>query len=77
VDVYGMNNHMVHECECCGELIVFKGTPDKQVQGIADLYDKHLAEHPKCRKWHDSLPTFMDLRGLLSKEAERGEGSNH
>lgn len=68
MQVTSFKRHDVTECECCGSVMwCNKG------QDIGSVYRVHLATFTKCKQWHDELPTFESLRGIL-KESSEGSG---
>jgi hypothetical protein len=66
MDVYELKHYQISECPNCGALFICRTKYPKY--GLDDLdrqYKEHLDNTPECKRWHDSLPTLMDIRGIL------------
>ena len=63
MQVASFKKHTVTECEACGLLIAVKNPHD--VEKIGEAYQQHLSYYGKCRKYHDDLPSFKDVLGIL------------
>jgi hypothetical protein len=66
MQIYGLKNFQISECENCGALFIYRGAPFDGLAYLERQFEEHLNEVPECKKWHDELPTLMDLRGILS-----------
>ena len=64
MDITYFKKHVVTECDCCGKLIFVKADREEGSNTISALYALHLKRSEKCKKYHNSLPKFADLRKL-------------
>lgn len=72
--IYVLRFNGVTECECCGAVLIKKYGTDIEKVGrshgdvmddLSELYHKHEGKNPKCQKYHDELPNFHDMVGIL------------
>lgn len=55
-------------CELCDLLISNKlEDPRQALEELCNQLDQHLEENLICKSYYDSLPTLMDLRGILRR----------
>lgn len=80
MDITIFKRHTVSECHCCGELIVVESHPASwdpsfpQAGPISEAYKKHVSSSRRCKEWHDALPTFEHLRGIMKTSSEDSHG---
>jgi len=74
MEVYRLGPHNLSYCACCGVLI------SNQISSIPDGMDElhnqlkaHLDLTPSCGVYYDNLPTFDDVRGILSDQPPESE----
>jgi hypothetical protein len=65
MEIYGFKLYQISECANCGQLFIAYGQPREAVDMLDEQYGYHLRDFPECKKWHDNLPTFDDIKGIL------------
>ncbi len=65
MEIASTKHHHFSECESCGHFFGFKGSAADAITALSGQYEAHLAQDPKCKEWHDNLPTIDALRNAF------------
>ena len=67
MEIANLEHYYFGECVNCKKLFISEKEPHDAILELTDMYEQHLLNTPKCKEWHDTLPTFNDIRGILSE----------
>jgi len=67
MEIASLEHYHFAECVNCKKLFISEKEPHDAILELADMYEQHLSTTLKCKKWHDTLPTLNDIRGVFSK----------
>jgi hypothetical protein len=72
MEIHSFKNYQIAECANCGQLFIAYGQPHEGLDALDDQYGYHLRDTPECKKWHDELPTLMDIKGIGARFDKMG-----
>jgi hypothetical protein len=68
MEIASLEHYHFAECPNCEQLFISKVPPGEALQELQRQFEVHLESVPKCQAWHDTLPTLMDIRGILQTD---------